>query len=96
MAQLVKRPALDFGSGNGLRVREIEPRGGLWTVSTESAWDSLSLPLSHLCAVSLSLKNKINFKEERNIIAYLRVVYFTACTFPPHPRKSNENFNSRT
>ena len=29
MAQLVKRPTLDLGSGHDLAVREIEPRVGL-------------------------------------------------------------------
>ena len=40
MAQLVKRPNLDFP------VREFEPHLGLCAGSVELAWDSLSLPLS--------------------------------------------------
>ena len=47
MAQSVKRPTLDFGSGHDLMVHAFEPR-----VSPEPAWDpassSHSLPLSHL------------------------------------------------
>ena len=53
----VERPPLDFSSGHGLMVHGIEPRVGLWAVSTEPAWDflsPLSLPLpTH--ALSLSL-----------------------------------------
>ena len=35
VAQLVKRPALDFGSGHDLTVHRIEPRFGLCTDSAE-------------------------------------------------------------
>ena len=42
MAQLVKRPTLDIGSGHHLTVREIEPRVGL----ANRAWDFLSHSLS--------------------------------------------------
>ena len=60
VAQLVKGPTLDFGSGHDLTVCEIEPHVGLCSVSTEPVWDSLSpslLPpqLVHVCALSLSL-----------------------------------------
>ena len=56
VAQLVKRLALDFGSGHDLMVREFESRVGLCADSAEPAWDSLSrsLPLS-LPVLSLSL-----------------------------------------
>ena len=47
VAQSVKSPTLDFGSGHDLMVREFEPRIGLGTDSTEPAWVSLSLSLSH-------------------------------------------------
>ena len=46
MAQLVKRSALDLGSGHDLIVLGFEPRVGLCIDSAEPAWDSLSLPLS--------------------------------------------------
>ena len=46
MAQLVKHPTLDFGSGHDLAVRGIEPHVGLQADSAEPAWDSLSLSLS--------------------------------------------------
>ena len=61
VAQLVKRLALDFGSGHDLMVREFKSRVGLCTDSAEPAWDSLSrsLPLS-LPVLSLSLSLKIN------------------------------------
>ena len=39
----VKRPTLDFGSGDDLTVRGFEPRVGLCADSAEPAWDSLSL-----------------------------------------------------
>ena len=42
MAQSVKRPTLDFGSGHDLVVCEIEPWVGLSADSVEPAWDSLS------------------------------------------------------
>ena len=64
MAQLVKRPTLDFSSGDDLRVCEFEPHVELQADSTEPAWDSLS-PLSlpqprvHACTHSVSLL-KIN------------------------------------
>ena len=46
MAQSVKQPTLDFGSGCDLMVREIEPHVGLCANSVEPAWDSLSLSFS--------------------------------------------------
>ena len=57
VAQSVKCLTLDFGSGHDLTVHEIKPCIGLCTDSPEPAWDSLSLslPLPHLCALSLSV-----------------------------------------
>ena len=56
VAQLVKQPILDFGSGHDFRVPEIEP---CIEPCMEPAW-TLSLPLSvpfpHSCACSLSNK----------------------------------------
>ena len=43
MAQLVKSPALGFGSSHDLTVREINPCVQLCVDSTEPAWDSPSL-----------------------------------------------------
>ena len=62
VAQSVKCPTLDFGSGHDLMVDGIEPRIGLSADSVEPAWDSLSpslsapLPLMHVhtCAFSIS------------------------------------------
>ena len=55
MAQTVKCPTLDFGSGHDLIVRGFEPHVGLCTDSEESAWDSLSPSLPPpACAYSLS------------------------------------------
>ena len=66
MAQLVKRPTLDFRSGHDLMVHGIEPNARLGADSTEPPWDSLSPSLSapplslpclctHALALSLSL-----------------------------------------
>ena len=64
VAQLVKRPTLDFGSGYNLTVCELEPRIGLCADSTEPAWNSLSPSFSApslcacMCTLSLSLSHK--------------------------------------
>ena len=42
VAQSVKCPTLDLGSGHDLMVSEFEPRTGLCADSAEPAWDSLS------------------------------------------------------
>ena len=59
VAQSVKRPTLGFSSGLDLTVCKIEPHTGLYADSTESAWDSLSLPLPlpllRACALSLKI-----------------------------------------
>ena len=52
VAQSVKRPALDFGSGHDLTVREFEPCIGLHADSGQPAWDSLSLSLCPSWALS--------------------------------------------
>ena len=48
VAQLIKRPTLDFSLGHDLMVCEIEPCIGLHADSVEPIWASLSptLPLS--------------------------------------------------
>ena len=46
VAQLIKRPTLDFGSGHDLMVPQIEPHVSLYADSLKPAWDSPSLPLS--------------------------------------------------
>ena len=55
--QSVKCPTLDFSSGPNLTVREFKPCVGLCADNAKPAWDpvSLSLPLPHLCSLSLSL-----------------------------------------
>ena len=58
MAQSVKCPLLDFGSGRGLIVCEFKPRVGLCADGVESAWDSLFLSAPPLLAISLSLSQK--------------------------------------
>ena len=70
VAQSVKHPTLNFGSGHDLTVHEIQPYVGLCADSMEPAWDSLfpSLSASPLLTLSvppfLSLsKNKHKKKE---------------------------------
>ena len=46
MAQPVKHPNLDFGSGHDLSVCEIKPHIGLRADNIEPIWDSLSPALS--------------------------------------------------
>ena len=54
MAQLVKRPTLDFSSGHDLMVHEFKP---CVAVSAESVWDSLPSPPPHrLALVKITLK----------------------------------------
>ena len=68
MAQWVKHPTLDFGSGHDLLVRGIEPRVGLCTDSAEPAWDSLSPSLSASPSFTISLKiNQYTFKKREFI-----------------------------
>ena len=55
MAQSVKHPTLDFGSGHDLSVCGFKPHIGLRADSTESDGDSLSPSLSVPLAFSLSL-----------------------------------------
>ena len=66
MAQLVECMTLDFGSGHGLKVMRSSPTSGTALVARGLlkilSVHALSLPLS-ACALSLSLKNKINIKK---------------------------------
>ena len=50
VAQLVKHPSLDFGSGHDLMVPEIKPHFGFCADSAEPTWDYLSPSLSDLLA----------------------------------------------
>ena len=54
MAQLVKFQTRDFGSGDDLTVRGMEPCAGLCADILDPAWDSLSAPppLLHVCTLS--------------------------------------------
>ena len=68
VAQSGKHPTLDFGSGHDLTVREFEPRVGLCADSSETAWDSFSLPLSPPLPCSLFFKiiNKLKKKKDES------------------------------
>ena len=71
MAQLVKHPTLNFGSGHDLMVHEFEPCVGLCDGNAEPAWDSLSPSLSAPPLLSFSLSLSQNqqtlFKKENRI-----------------------------
>ena len=54
MAQWVKRPTLDFGSGHDLTVHGMEPHIELHADSAEPTWDSLAPSLSAPLPRSLS------------------------------------------
>ena len=58
MAQSVKVPTLDFGSGLDLMVREFQSHVRLCADRVEPAWNSLSLRPSPALSPSLSLKIK--------------------------------------
>ena len=59
MAQLLKRPTLDFGSGHDLMVCEFEPALGSG-LTAGSLPGIVSLYLSPACSLSLRInKNKI-------------------------------------
>ena len=61
MAQLVKRPTLDLGSGHDLTVPEFEPPIRLCADRVEPASDSLSRhSLPYALSLSLSSPLKIN------------------------------------
>ena len=65
VARSFKHLTLGFGSGQDLTVHEFEPYLGLCANSAEPAWGSLSLsllslPLPHLCSLSLKV-NKLKF-----------------------------------
>ena len=62
MAQRVKRPTLDFGSGHDLTVHRIQPSVRLHADNTEPAWDSLSPSLFPYSALSFSKINKLKKK----------------------------------
>ena len=46
VAQPVKCPTVDFGSGRGIMVCEFEPRVGFYADGAVPSWDSLSVSLS--------------------------------------------------
>ena len=60
MAQSVKHPNLDFGSGHDLTVCEIDPCIGLCVESVEPVWDSLSLSPTHILCLSLKINIFLN------------------------------------
>ena len=66
MAQSVKRPTLDLGSGRDLMVHGIEPRIRLCADSVAPAWDSLPLTLPAALQLSLEINNLKNIRGEGN------------------------------
>ena len=89
MAQSVKRVTLDFGSGQDLTVRELEPRTGLCAGSAKPAWASVSVPLcpssahAHCLTLSLSI-NKLKRKEAENRCRVLTTSPFSPSHRAPH------------
>ena len=65
VAQLVKHPILDFGSGHDLMVHELEPHIEFSTDSLEPAWESLSPSLSAPPPHVLSLSQKKSTLKKR-------------------------------
>ena len=66
MAQSVKQPTLNFGSGYDLMVSEMEPHVGLCAKgSGRSLLRILSYPLSAPHPLMLFLSLKINIKKKR-------------------------------
>ena len=65
MAQSVKHPALDLGSGHDLTVREFGLHLGLRADGAEAAWDSVfpSLCPSPTCVCSLSLALSVSLSK---------------------------------
>ena len=89
VAQSVKCPTLDFGSGRDLAVRGFEPRGGFCIDSAESAWDSVSLSLCPFpaWARSLALKNKQTLWDGMSLLRLgykntLASTFFNLALFP--------------
>ena len=68
VAQSVKHPTLDFGSGHDLLVREFKPLDGLCTDSVKPAWNSLSLSLSLCPSPALSLSVFLSQNKQLNFL----------------------------
>ena len=68
MAQSVKHPTLDFGSGHDLAVHGFKPHVRLCTDSTEHAWDSLPPSLSALPLLTISV-SKINKPKKNKVFS---------------------------
>ena len=67
MAQWVKHPTLNFGSGHNLTGCEFKPYVGLFTDSAGPAWDSPSLPFSAPFPLMLCLsQNKQTLKKKKD------------------------------
>ena len=64
MAQSVKRPTLDFGSGRDLAVGEFKPCVRLCADSSEPASDSLSPSLSAPPLLALFLSLSLSLSQE--------------------------------
>ena len=56
MAQTVKHPTLDFGSGHDLTAHEIKPYIDLCADNVEPPWDSFSPPLSQINVTKINCK----------------------------------------
>ena len=74
MAQLVKQPTLDFGSGHDLLVGHgIETHVQLCTDRAEPAWDSFSLSLPLPPSLILLLSLKINKLKKKLVLHMVKI-----------------------
>ena len=64
VAQLVKGPNLDFGSGHDLTISGTEPNIGLYTDSMKPVWNWVSLPHSPSLPLFPSVSNKLKKKSK--------------------------------
>ena len=84
MAQLVKRPTLDFGPDHDLTVHEFEPQIGLCADRAEPAWNSLFLSLSPppplVLACFLKKKEKVYHWQQILPVVFLEVKS-SLCTY---------------
>ena len=84
VAQSVKHPTLDFGSGRDLTVGEFEPHIALHTDGAEPSWSSLSPSISTSSPLMLSVFQNNFFKKggghgDLTIRSDLKIYIFWAC-----------------
>ena len=71
MAQSLRHPALNFGSGHNLTVGEFEPHIGLCADNMEPAWDYLSPSFSAPPLLALSLSLSLSLSKSVNLTKHI-------------------------